>query len=145
MISDKMTGNRRINNQISAKGYRDLIVWQRGINLVKNIYPLTQRFPSEEKYGLISQMRRSAVSIPSNIAEGQAPQSTKEFIQFISIAEGSLAELDTQLTVSIELNYCRNNEVQEIFELIDELKRMLNSLRRQLTIKVGKSDVKKKY
>lgn len=80
-------------------GYRELIVWQKGIELAKHIYRLTQRFPNEEKFGLISQMRRWAVSIPSNVAEGQARRTTKEFIQFVCRAEGSLAELDWNLAI----------------------------------------------
>ena len=89
-----------------AGGYRDLLVWQKGIVLAKEVYRLTRTFPSDEKYGLVSQMRRAAVSVPSNIAEGQARRSTKEFIQFISIAEGSVAELDTQLVLAFEFAYC---------------------------------------
>ncbi len=76
-------------------GYRDLVVWQKGIELAKLIYVLTESLPSEEKFGLVSQMRRAAVSVSSNIAEGQARHTTGEFIQFISHAEGSVAELDT--------------------------------------------------
>ena len=87
-------------------------------------------FPSEEKFGLVAQMRRAAVSIPSNIAEGQARHTTGEFIQFISHAEGSVAELDTQLILSMELKFFRNADSE--FELISELRRMLNVLRRKL-------------
>jgi four helix bundle protein len=86
-----------------SKGYRDLLVWQKGIELVKETYKLTKSFPNDEKFGSVSQMRRAAVSIPSNIAEGQARHTTKEFIQFLSHAEGSLAELETQVIVSTEL------------------------------------------
>ena len=87
-------------------GTRDLLVWQKGMVLAKEIYRITRAFPSEERFGLVSQMRRAAVSIPSNIAEGQARRTTNEFIQFISQAEGSVAELDTQLTLSSDLGYC---------------------------------------
>src|SRR3982074_3892802 len=86
-----------------TQGYKDLVVWQKGIALAKLIYTITAKFPAEEKFGLVSQMRRAAVSIPSNIAEGQARHTTGEFIQFISHAEGSVAELDTQLILSVEL------------------------------------------
>ena len=89
-----------------SKGYKDLLVWQNGIELVKEVYKLTRPYPSEEKFGLVSQMRRAAVSIPSNIAEGQARHTTKEFIQFLSHAEGSLAELETQIIVSMGLGFC---------------------------------------
>ena len=118
-----------------AAGYRDLLVWQKGIALVKEVYLLTRGFPDDERFGLVSQMRRAAVSIPSNIAEGQARHTTGEFVQFISHAEGSLAELDTQVRISTELGICRGTmvaQVATIAQLADELRRMLNSLRRKL-------------
>ena len=116
----------------NPKGYKDLLVGQKGIELVKEIYKLTKPFPSEERFGLISQMRRAAVSIPSNIAEGQARHTTKEFIQFLSHAEGSLAELETQIIVSSELGYCPRAATARAQELGGELKRMMNALRRAL-------------
>jgi four helix bundle protein len=115
-----------------AKGYRDLIVWQKGIELASNIYTLTKSFPSDEKFGLISQLRRAAVSIPSNIAEGQARHTTGEFIQFISHAEGSLAEVDTQIYLAVKLGYLKEQDAVSFFALIGELRRMLNGLRRKL-------------
>jgi four helix bundle protein len=115
-----------------TRSYKDLIVWQNGIALAKLIYELTKNFPSEERFGLVAQMRRAAVSIPSNIAEGQALHTTGEFIQFISHAEGSVAELDTQFILSIELNFCRQAVANPVLELIGELRRMLNVLRRKL-------------
>ena len=87
--------------------YKDLIVWQKAIDLATWIYSLTSRFPKEELYGIVSQMRRAAVSIPSNIAEGQSRQHKSEFIQFLSIAKGSLSELETQLIISGRLKYIR--------------------------------------
>ena len=116
----------------NTRSYKDLVVWQKGIALAKIVYGITRGFPSEEKFGLIAQMRRAAVSIPSNIAEGQARHTTGEFIQFISHAEGSLAELDTQLILSIELLFCRSQAADPAFELVNELRRMLNVLRRKL-------------
>jgi four helix bundle protein len=113
--------------------YRDLLVWQKGIALAKMVYEVTSRFPREEKYGLLSQMRRAAVSVPSNLAEGQARHTTGEFIQFISHAEGSIAELDTQLVIAQQLNFCRREDANKIGEAISELRRMLNSLRRRLS------------
>jgi four helix bundle protein len=115
-----------------TQDYKDLVVWQKGIALAKLIYRLTQSFPSAEKFGLIAQMRRAAVSVPSNLAEGQARRTTGEFVQFISHAEGSVAELDTQLILSIELEVCEHARVAAAFELIGELRRMLNGLRRKL-------------
>lgn len=115
------------------KDYKDLLVWQKGMELAKQIYQFTAGFPTEEKFGLVSQMRRAAVSIPSNVAEGQARNTTGEFIQFISHAEGSLAELDTQLRLSIQLAQCPKKDPAPIFALILELQKMLKSLRNKLT------------
>jgi four helix bundle protein len=116
-----------------TQSYKDLLVWQKGISLAKMIYKLTNSFPREEKFGLVSQMRRAAVSVPSNIAEGQARHTTGEFVQFVSHAEGSIAELDTQLIVSVELSFCAKRDALPVYEAIDELRRMLNALRRKLT------------
>lgn len=114
------------------QSYRDLIVWQKSIELAKELYRLTARFPTEEKFGLVSQLRRAAVSVPSNIAEGQARNTTGEFIQFISHAEGSAAELDTQFHLSVELGFLSPTDVALSQGLTDEIRRMLNSLRRRL-------------
>ena len=115
-----------------ADGYRDLVVWQKGISLAKLIYTLTKTFPTEEKFGLISQMRRAAVSVSSNIAEGQARHTTGEFILFISHAEGSVAELDSQLHLAVELGFVTPPQAANCFELLGDLRRMLNGLRRKL-------------
>ena len=117
--------------RIAAKvgGYKDLLVWRKGIDLVKEIYRMTKAFPADERFGLVSQMRRAAVSIPSNIAEGQARKTTGEFVQFLSQAEGSLAELDTQLILAVELGYSNTTQVASATGLVSELKRMLNALR----------------
>jgi four helix bundle protein len=119
--------------QKKAQNYKDLVVWQKGIALAKAIYQLTSRFPSEEKFGLVSQMRRAAVSIPSNIAEGQARHTTGEFIQFISHAEGSTAELETQLILSVELGFIMKKQSMNEFIFLDDIRRMLNGLRRKLS------------
>ena len=119
-----------------ARSFKDLLVWQKGMALAKGIYGITRSFPHEEKFGLVSQMRRAAVSIPSNIAEGQARHTTKEFIQFISHAEGSVAELETQLMLAADLGYCiprQAEQVEEAFRLISDLRNMLNALRRTLS------------
>jgi four helix bundle protein len=113
-------------------GYRDLVVWQKSIALAKLIYAVTGTFPSDEKFGLVSQMRRAAVSVSSNIAEGQARHTTGEFIQFISHAEGSVAELDTQLHLTVELGFASEQQATDCFELVGDLRRMLNGLRRKL-------------
>jgi four helix bundle protein len=112
--------------------YRDLLVWRKGIDLVKSIYLISHSFPVDERFGLTTQIRRSAVSIPSNIAEGQARHTTGEFIHSISHSEGSLAELDTQLIIATELGYCKPSEIKTTVAAITELQKMLTSLRRKL-------------
>ena len=121
-----------MGDEVKPKGFKDLLVWQRGMALARLIYQITRQFPNEEKFGLVSQMRRAAVSVPSNIAEGQARHSTGEFVQFISHAEGSLAELETQLRLSVELGFCQEREGHEMLALMEELRKMLNALRRKL-------------
>ncbi|MGH8046008.1 MAG: four helix bundle protein [Chthoniobacterales bacterium] len=121
-----------MSDEQKPQSYRDSLVWQKGISLAKDTYRVTQHFPSDEKFGLISQMRRAAVSVPSNIAEGQARHTTGSFIQFISNAEGSLAELDTQFVISLELSFISDRDAASIFDQIAELRRMLNGLRRRL-------------
>ena len=116
----------------TTRSYKDLVVWQKGIQLTKLVYGFTRSFPADERFGVIAQMHRAAVSVPSNIAEGQARHTTGEFIQFISHAEGSVAELDTQLIVCVELTYTRAEDADALFELISELRHMLNALRRKL-------------
>jgi four helix bundle protein len=118
-----------------ASSYKDLIAWQKGILLVKHKYKLTSIFPGEEKFGLISQLRRAAVSVPSNIAEGQARRTTGDFIHFISNAEGSVAEVETQLIIAVELSFCSQAQAETCFSVNDELHRMLNALRRSLESK----------
>ena len=114
------------------RDYKDLQVWQKSMELAKQIYELTLGFPSEEKYGLVSQMRRAGVSAPSNIAEGQARNTTGEFVQFISHAKGSLAELDTQPRLARLLGLCARIDTGRISARIRELQKMLKSLRRSL-------------
>ena len=109
--------------------HKDLNVWKEAMGLVKEIYSLTTDFPREEIYGLVSQIRRAAVSIPSNIAEGAARGSHKDFIRFLYIALGSLAELETQLLLSAELGYMNNNEISGC---IDDIRKMLLGLIKSL-------------
>ncbi|MGH9422199.1 MAG: four helix bundle protein [Thermoanaerobaculia bacterium] len=117
-------------------GYEDLIVWQKAIELVKNVYALTRHFPSDERFGLTSQMRRAAISIPSNIAEGHARHTTKEFVMFVSHAEGSAAELQTQVLIAIELGYCGADGSGIIEGQLFEIRKMLNALRRELNVRI---------
>lgn len=114
------------------KSFKELIVWQKSILLVKEIYKVTYKFPKSELYGLVSQMQRAAISIPSNIAEGFGRRSTKENQQFISIALGSLDELETQLILAKELGFCSLLEITAFDEPIAEIRRMLISLRYKL-------------
>src|SRR5208282_4971985 len=118
-----MTRPEKINS------YRDLLVWQKGMALAKQVYSLTRSFPMDERFGLVAQMRRAAVSIPSNIAEGQARHGRKEFVQFLSHAEGSLAELDTQLALAVELGLPLATDMYASIATVGELQRMLASLR----------------
>ncbi|MCR4256744.1 MAG: four helix bundle protein [Candidatus Uhrbacteria bacterium] len=106
--------------------YKDLEVWKEAIALVKEIYIHTKSFPKEEQYGLVSQMRRSAVSIPSNIAEGRSRGSRNELRQFLRIAFGSGAELETQLLISKDLEYLEEGKYLEMMERLDRIQRMLN-------------------
>jgi four helix bundle protein len=115
-----------------VRNYRDLIVWEKAMRLAESVYTLTKGFPVDERFGLVAQMRRAAVSISSNIAEGQARHTSREFVQFISHAEGSLAEVDTQLSLSNRLGYCGDRELTEIFSLVEEVRKMLGSLRSRL-------------
>ena len=119
--------------ETKPQNYKDLVVWQKGISLAKAIYQLTTKFPMEERFGLVAQMRRAAISIPSNIAEGQARHTTGEFVQFISHAEGSTAELETQAILSIELGLADATSMKTVFILLDDIRRMLNGLRRKLS------------
>ena len=119
--------------QKPSQSYRDLIAWQKGMLLTESIYRLSARFPPEEKFGSTSQMRRAAVSVPSNLAEGQARRTVGEFVQFISHAEGSVAELDTQLTLAVKLGFFSESDAVEAEGLIQELRKMLNALRRSVS------------
>jgi four helix bundle protein len=128
-----------------AKPHHQLAVWQRSINLVKGIYQLTEEFPESEKFGLISQMRRAAVSIPSNIAEGAARNSRKEFINFLHIAQGSIAELETQILISQELGFVKVDSVNSLLQEMDEISKMIIGLQRSLkTVTSNKSVVTRK-
>lgn len=115
------------------ESYQDLQVWQKAIALSVDIYRLTSQFPKEELYGITSQLRRASVSIVSNIAEGHSRDSTREFLHFISIAIGSLAEAETQLILAEKLGYMDNSSLKKIFSGTQELGRMLRGL--QLALK----------
>ena len=111
-----------------VKKYDELIVWQKAMDLVVKVYSLVKLLPKEEMYSLSDQMRRAAVSIPSNIAEGQERNTTKDFIHFLYIAKGSKAELETQLKLCIRLKYISESQASEATALIIEIGKMLNTL-----------------
>jgi four helix bundle protein len=116
----------------TIKSYRELIVWQRSLDLVEAVYRLTQVLPASERFGLAGQLRRAAVSIPSNIAEGQSRNSTGEFLQALGVARGSLAEVETQLLIMGRLGYLAEEPLQVVLAECAEIGRMLNGLTRSL-------------
>jgi len=116
-----------------VKTYRDLIVWQKSMVFVTQVYQVTKKFPKEESYGLISQIRHCAVSIPSNIAEGYGRQSTNDYVRFLKISIGSLYETQTQLEIALNLEYLSSDEFKRIYELSGEIERMLSSLCKKIT------------
>jgi four helix bundle protein len=120
---------------MSVLSYRDLVVWQEGMQLAKVVYQCTDKFPKQEIYGIVSQLRRCSVSIPSNIAEGHARTSTLEYLQHISIAMGSLAELETQIILSQELGFLDEKSVSVILKNADVLGKRLRSLATSLKTK----------
>ncbi len=113
---------------MAVKGYEEPIVWQKGIELAKELYRLARKFPASERFGLTSQLQRAGVSVPSNIAEGQSRGHTGEFRQFLYQALGSLAEVDTQLVLARELGYLDGNDATRVLSLVRELRRMTHGL-----------------
>lgn len=120
-----------ITNDI--RPHYNLEAWKEAMTLVKVVYQLTKNFPTDELYGLTSQMRRCAVSIPSNLAEGAARSSRKEFAQFLSIAKGSLSELDTQLLIAVELGYIDRSH--NVFNLVERISRLITGLHKKMSNK----------
>ena len=127
----------------NVKTYKDLGIWQKGVLLAKDIYELTEKYPQKEKFGLINQMRRSAVSIPANIAEGWARTGTKEFIHFLHISNGSLAELQTFMVISRELKYSEGGTDAGVEKQIEELQKMIYAMIRSLSAKPAISEIGK--
>ena len=120
---------------MEIKSYRDLRVWQSGMDLVVMVYEVSEKFPSKEVYGLTSQIRRAAVSVPSNIAEGHTRESTKEYLRYLSIAQASLAEVQTQIEIAFRLKYCTQAELDKILIHSTALAKQLYSLRNALQSK----------
>ena len=117
---------------MASRNYKDLLAWQKAMDLVEMVYTLTKQFPSEERYGLTSQLRRAVVSIPSNIAEGQGRYSANEFNRFLSIAHGSLREVETQILIAVRLQYLEVTETQPAQQLCEETGRIINGLIKSL-------------
>lgn len=122
---------------MSVANFKDLKVWQASIDLAEQVYKVTKSFPKEETYGLTSQIRRAVVSVPSNIAEGQGRDSTKEFLHFLSISVGSLFEVETQLLIAERLGYTSKSELQTVFTKLEEVARMLRGLQKALRAKLS--------
>ncbi|WPF87335.1 four helix bundle protein [Cyanobacterium aponinum AL20118] len=127
-MTETKQGNREQATGNSVNDYKDLRVWKKGIDIAEQCYRLTQSFPKEEIYGLTSQIRRSAVSISSNIAEGYGRRTTAEYIRFLNIAQGSCNELETQLIIAQRIGYCTSESIQEINQELLSINRMLISL-----------------
>jgi four helix bundle protein len=120
---------------VAIKAYFDLDVWNKAMDLVVAVYQVSASFPREEAFGLSSQVRRAAVSVPSNIAEGHSRKSTAEFMRHISIAQGSLSELETQLLISERLGYITSGQQEELLGASSEIGKMLNGLQVSLSFK----------
>jgi len=118
-----------------VKSFRDLKVWQRAMDLVPEIYRIARQFPSHERFGLSDQIRRAAVSIPSNVAEGHSRRHTREFIHHLSIARGSLAELHTLLLLALRLQYLKDQELSAIEQMLIDLRMPLYALISRLEAK----------
>jgi four helix bundle protein len=117
---------------MSQNSYKDLIAWQKGMSLVAAIYDATEKFPSHEQFGLVSQLRRAAVSVPSNIAEGKAHYSNRDFVRFLRHARGSLAEIETQVLIAEQRKYLPTGTGEKLSLQLDELGRILSGLIRSL-------------
>ena len=122
-----MSGEWRVASG-EVRHYRDLLVWQKAVDWVETVYAATRAWPQDERFGLTSQIRRAAVSVPSNLAEGCARRSTAEFIRFLSIGRGSLAEVETQIIIATRLGYLDQALQSSLLEAADEISRMLAGL-----------------
>ena len=117
---------------MSVRSYRDLIGWQKAMDLAAGVYRITEAFPSCEQFGLSNQLRRAAVSVPSNIAEGQGRGTTKDYVHFLHISRGSLQELETQLLLAQRLKFAAEPDVQSLLSLADEVSRLVSGLMNSL-------------
>jgi four helix bundle protein len=112
----------------TIKSFRDLLAWQKAMDLVEHVYGVTKPFPSDERFGLTAQLRRCAVSLPSNIAEGRSRRTSRDFLNFLSIADGSLAELETQIELARRLKYVDDPVAKSVQEAAQEVGRLINGL-----------------
>ncbi len=119
------------------RGYEDLKVWQQAMTLVELVYIATKKFPKQEQYRLVDQLCRAVVSVPSNIAEGCMRHTTKEYIRFVGIAQGSLAEVETQVMIARRLHFLEENEYLHIMNVASEVGKMLNGLNSSLVKKAN--------
>ena len=119
------------------RSYRDLLVWQKALDLAVLVYRLSEKFPKSEIYGLTSQVRRASVSVPSNIAEGYGRGSRKEYLQFLSVAQGSLKELETQVILAERLHYANQEEANRLLSVSETVGKMLGGLMRSLRTRIG--------
>jgi four helix bundle protein len=121
---------------MTPKHYRELITWQKAMDLVTVVYQSTKKYPKDEIFGLTSQTRRAAVSLPSNIAEGQGRRTTKDFLRFLAVALGSLCEVETQLLIGQRLGYLDEKSADDVLTLAAEVGRLLNGLMKSLEAKL---------
>ena len=119
----------------TVRSHRDLLVWQKAMDLVDRVYDLAEGFPAREGFGLTSQITRAVVSVPPNIAEGQARSTNRDFANFLAIARGSLMETETLLTVAVRRGYVSDPEAGSAYSLVTEISKMLTSLRHQIVAK----------
>lgn len=117
---------------MSIQSYRDLVVWQKAMDFVYQVYVLTRNWPKDELYGLTNQVRRAVVSIPANVAEGQGRRNPKEFLRFLAIANGSLVEAETHLYIAHRLAYCDQSTLDRLMKQADEIGRLLQGLTKSL-------------
>jgi four helix bundle protein len=118
---------------VAVRNYTDLIAWQKAVDLVVAVYDLSRLFPKDELYGLMAQIRRAAVSVPSNIAEGQGRWTTGEFVQFLGVAHGSLREVETQAYIAVRLRFAEQDKIDPVLTLAGEVGRLIHGLKNSLT------------
>ena len=123
-----VSGQWSVVREMGVKSYKELIAWQRAMDVAQLVYEVSGSCPKEELFGIVSQMRRSAVSIPSNIAEGQGRKSTRDFLRFLSIAHGSVCEMETQVVLAGRLGFLNSDQVQQVLESSAEVGRLVNGL-----------------